>query len=79
VDLKNVPDGVYEGSSTMQPPPPAMTANKTVTVRVTMAAGRFAEPVDGRRERRNHHVHGGPQSDPGRGQLPEGIEAHHFS
>jgi uncharacterized protein with FMN-binding domain len=39
VDLKLVPDGVYEGSYTIQPPP--MVANKTVHVRVTVATGKF--------------------------------------
>jgi uncharacterized protein with FMN-binding domain len=42
VDLKLVPDGVYEGSYTIQPPPPAMAANKTVQVRVTVAGGKYA-------------------------------------
>jgi uncharacterized protein with FMN-binding domain len=43
VDLKLVPDGAYEGTYTIQPPPPGVAANKTVTVRVTVAGGRYAK------------------------------------
>ena len=42
VDLGSVPDGTYEGSYTIEPPPPAMAANKTVKVRVTVTGGRYA-------------------------------------
>jgi uncharacterized protein with FMN-binding domain len=41
VDLGGIPNGTYEGSYTISPPPPAMAANKTVTVRVTVAGGKY--------------------------------------
>jgi uncharacterized protein with FMN-binding domain len=43
VDLAGVADGTYEGSYTIQPPLPAMAANKSVQVRVMVAAGRYAK------------------------------------
>jgi len=41
VDLRSVPDGVYESAYTIAPPPGTMAANKHVRVRVTVAAGRY--------------------------------------
>jgi uncharacterized protein with FMN-binding domain len=43
VDLGKVPDGVYSGSYTITPPPPAMAANKSVEVRVTVAGGKYRQ------------------------------------
>jgi uncharacterized protein with FMN-binding domain len=43
VDLAGVADGTYEGSYTIQPPPPAMAANKSVQVRVTVAGGKYTK------------------------------------
>ena len=43
VDLSKVPDGVYTGSYTINPPPPAMAANKSVEVRVTVAGGKYTQ------------------------------------
>jgi uncharacterized protein with FMN-binding domain len=43
VDLRSVPDGVYEASYTIQPPAPIMAANKSVRVRVTVAGGKYAQ------------------------------------
>jgi uncharacterized protein with FMN-binding domain len=42
VDLKLVPDGAYEASYTIAPPPPAMAANKSVRVRVTVTGGKYS-------------------------------------
>ena len=41
VDLTNVPDGAYEASYDITPPPGVMAANKHVRVRVTVADGRY--------------------------------------
>jgi uncharacterized protein with FMN-binding domain len=43
VELSAVPDGVYESAYTITPPPPAMAANKSVAVRVTVAAGKLTD------------------------------------
>jgi len=41
VSLASVPDGVYEASYTIAPPPGTMAANKHVRVRVSVAGGRY--------------------------------------
>ena len=41
VDLRSVPDGVYEAAYTITPPAGTMAANKHVRVRVTVAGGRY--------------------------------------
>ncbi len=41
VDLRSVPDGVYEAAYTITPPPGTTAANKHVRVRVTVAGGRY--------------------------------------
>ena len=43
VDLGKVPDGTYTGAYTITPPPPAMAANKSVEVRVTVAGGKYTK------------------------------------
>ncbi len=43
VDLRSVPDGVYEGSYEIHPPFPVMAANRNVRVRVTVTGGRYAD------------------------------------
>jgi uncharacterized protein with FMN-binding domain len=40
VDLRSVPDGVYEGEYTIDPSP-AMAANRHVKVRITVAGGKY--------------------------------------
>jgi uncharacterized protein with FMN-binding domain len=42
VDVSKVPDGAYPASYTIDPPPPVVAANKTVSVRVTISGGRYA-------------------------------------
>jgi uncharacterized protein with FMN-binding domain len=41
VELKNIPNGVYEAAYTIQPPAGVMSANTHVRVRVTVAGGRW--------------------------------------
>jgi uncharacterized protein with FMN-binding domain len=41
VDFSKVPDGVYTGSYTIRPPAGAMAGNKSVEVKVTVAAGKL--------------------------------------
>jgi uncharacterized protein with FMN-binding domain len=43
VDLSKVPDGVYVGAYTINPPFPETAANKSAEVRVTVAGGKYTQ------------------------------------